>query len=356
MRKDIRTVTVGVDGSRAGLDAADWAAREAERRRLTLRLLHAGGEPTASGPLFGSEPLSGPGRGRAPASGAGPASEPASEPASASESASGSVPRPRVRSRPVPGQPAVPPRDLQRGILDRAAVQLSYAHPTLEIAARRTDTPALPALLEAATESETVVLGSRGFSGYTGFLVGPVALGVAAGAACPVVLVRAGELAQDERVPVDAGDDTTAPARTPYRPVVLGLDPSDPADELIGYAFDAAGVRAAPLHVVHTWTLPPLPPLRDRATGVGAPGDTAAQQDARERSLAAVLEPWRHKFPETEVSEEVVYGHAGHHLLKASTRAGLLVVGRSTADKRLGRAAHSLLHHSTCPVAVVPHD
>ncbi|MET9562153.1 universal stress protein [Streptomyces tauricus] len=361
MRKDIRTVTVGVDGSRAGLDAADWAAREAERRRLTLRLLHAGGEPTTSvplsgaGPLSASGPLSGSGRGRAPASGPGPAC--ASEPASTSEPASGSVPRPRVRSRPVPGRSAVPARDLQRGILDRAAVQLSYAHPTLEIAARRTDTPALPALLEAATESETVVLGSRGFNGYTRFLVGSVALAVAAGAACPVVLVRAGDLPQDERVPVDSGDDTTGPARTPYRPVVLGLDPSDPADELIGYAFDAAGVRAAPLHVVHTWTLPPLlPPPRDRATGVGAPGDTAAQQDARERSLAAVLEPWRHKFPETEVSEEVVYGHAGHHLLKASTRAGLLVVGRSTADKRLGRAAHSLLHRSTCPVAVVPHD
>ncbi|MFE7033324.1 universal stress protein [Streptomyces sp. NPDC057621] len=339
MRKDIRTVTVGVDGSRAGLDAADWAAREAERRRLTLRLLHAGGEPTASVP--------------APGSGLGPTPVPGAAP--------GSVPRTRARGariRPSPERPAVPARELQRGILDRAAVRLSYAHPTLQIAARRTDTPALPALLEAATESETVVLGSRGFSGYTGFLVGSVALAVAADAACPVVLVRAGELppderVPDERVPADTGDDTTSPARTPYLPVVLGLDLEEPADELIGYAFDAAGVRAAPLHVVHAWT---LPPLREGAGGAGTPGDTAAQQDARERFLAAVLGPWRHKFPQTEVSEEVVYGHAGHHLLKASTRAGLLVVGRSVAGAGLGRAAHSLVHRSTCPVAVVPHD
>ncbi|MFD0306856.1 universal stress protein [Streptomyces sp. NPDC127119] len=329
MRKDIRTVTVGVDGSRAGLDAADWAAREAERRRLTLRLLHAGGEPTAS------------------ASGAAP----------------GSVPRPRrsrVRVRPGPELSAAADSELQRGILDRAAVQLSYAHPTLQIAARRTDTPALPALLEAATESETVVLGSHGFGGFSGFLVGSVALAVAAGAACPVVLVRAGELPVDERVPADTGDDTTSPTRTPYLlPVVLGLDLEEPADELIGYAFGAAGVRAAPLHVVHTWTLPPLSPpspLRDGSGGAGAPGDTAARQDAREQSLAAVLGPWRHKFPETEVSEEVVYGHAGHHLLKASTRAGLLVVGRSVAGDGLGRTAHSMVHHSACPVAVVPHD
>ncbi|MEW2566727.1 universal stress protein [Streptomyces sp. NPDC047070] len=338
MRKDIRTVTVGVDGSRAGLDAADWAAREAERRRLTLRLLHAGGEPTASVPA--SVPVPGSGLGPTPVPGAAP----------------GSVPRPRARgarTRPALEQSAVPARELQRGILDRAAVRLSYAHPTLQIAARRTDTPALPALLEAATESETVVLGSRGFSGFTGFLVGSVALAVAADAACPVVLVRAGELPPDERVPADTGGDTTSPARTPYLPVVLGLDLEEPADELIGYAFDAAGVRAAPLHVVHAWT---LPPLREGAGGAGEPGDTAAQQDARERLLAAALGPWRHKFPQTEVSEEVVYGHAGHHLLKASTRAGLLVVGRSVAGAGLGRAAHSLVHHSTCPVAVVPHD
>ncbi|MFD6285921.1 universal stress protein [Streptomyces sp. NPDC060205] len=330
-------MTVGVDGSRAGLDAADWAAREAERRRLTLRLLHATGEPTASAPL--------PGVGHGPA----PAAEAAPAP--------GSVPRPQARGariRPVPEPSAASAREPRRGLLDRAAVHLSYAHPTLRIAARRTDTPALPALLEAATESETVVLGSRGFSGFTGFLVGSVALAVAAGAACPVVLVRAGDLPRDERVPAGAGDDTAAPARTPYLPVVLGLDVAAPADELIGYAFDAAGVRAAPLHVVHTWT---LPSLHEDGVGARAPGDPAAQQDARESSLTAVLGPWRHKFPETEVVEEVVYGHVGHHLLKASTRAGLLVVGRSAADGGgLGRAAHSLLHRSTCPIAVVPHD
>lgn len=346
MRKDIRTVTVGVDGSRAGLDAADWAAREAERRRLTLRLLHASGEPAASAP--DGESVAVPGDG----SGSGAGAVRGSAPASAFGSVSASVPRPRARPRPVSGASAASAGDSRRGILDRAAIQLSYAHPTLEIAARRTDTPALPALLEAAKESEALVLGSRGFNGFTGFLVGPVALAATAAAACPVVLVRAGELPTDERVPVDADDDPSASAHAPYLPVVLGLDLDDPADELIGHAFDAAGVRAAPLHVVHTWT---LPPLRDCADGARTPAGTAGQQDARERSLAAVLGPWRHKFPETEVSEEVVYGHAGHHLLKASTRAGLLVVGRASADRGLGRAADSLVHHSTCPVAVVPH-
>ena len=41
MNSGTGTITAGIDGSRASLDAADWAAREAGRRRLPLRLLHA---------------------------------------------------------------------------------------------------------------------------------------------------------------------------------------------------------------------------------------------------------------------------------------------------------------------------
>ncbi|HXT46213.1 MAG TPA: universal stress protein [Pseudonocardiaceae bacterium] len=36
-----RAVVVGVDGSQSALTAVRWAAREASRRRLPLRLVHA---------------------------------------------------------------------------------------------------------------------------------------------------------------------------------------------------------------------------------------------------------------------------------------------------------------------------
>ncbi|MCX4459173.1 universal stress protein [Streptomyces sp. NBC_01728] len=271
MNTDMRTITVGIDGSRPSLDAADWAAREAQRRRLPLRLLHAGTEGAV--------------RGRVP---------------------DADVPAGRTRTE-----------------LDRAAIRLSYAHPALDIIARRTATPAVPALLAAAIEAQTLVLGSRGRTGSAGFPVGSVALGVSARAERPVVLVRAGELPEDERMPVVDG---SPPSTAPYLPVVLGLDPDAAADDLIGYAFDTAAVRSAPLHVVHSATVP-----------------------------VGTLQSWRHTFPATRVREHRVDGEIGPRLLEASARAGLLVVGRRTG-RGPGRAARSLIRHAGCPVAVVPLD
>ncbi|MGW2826127.1 universal stress protein [Streptomyces sp. NPDC001443] len=37
-----RTVTVGPDGSNEGLDASEWAAREAAMHEIRLRVVHAG--------------------------------------------------------------------------------------------------------------------------------------------------------------------------------------------------------------------------------------------------------------------------------------------------------------------------
>ncbi|MBD0741350.1 universal stress protein [Streptomyces sp. CBMA152] len=276
-------ITAGIDGSRESLDAADWAAREALRRGLPLHLLHVDDEPAGR---TGLPELDAPGE----------------------------------RDRTAP---------------ERAAVQLAYCHPTLEIHPVAALGPPTATLLDAAATSEILALGSRGFTGLAAFLVGSVALEVTARAACPVVLVRAGECPQDER---QGASGTGA-----YRPVVLGLDLDHPCDDLLAYAFDAAATRRAPLHVWHTWAVPLVP---------SADAEDPAAEKAH--ALAAVLAPWRRKFPETEVVERTVHGRAGHHLVMASTGASLLIVGRRT--DRLGPVAHSVIHHVLCPVVVVPHD
>ncbi|MEU8946641.1 universal stress protein [Streptomyces sp. NPDC048489] len=296
MSTGTRTITVGIDGSPASLDAADWAAREAGRRRLPLRLLHAGTGPVVSG---------------------------------------------RVPDVDVPA-------GRTRTALDRAAIRLSYAHPALDIIARSSGAPAVQALLAAAADTETLVVGSRGATGCPGFQVGSVALAVAARAERPVVVVRAGELPEDGRAP---GTDGAPPDAAPCPPVVLGLDADRPAADLIRYAFDTAAFRSAPLHVVHAWTRSEPYPL---AADGSRPGERGGNGDAERRALTGTLRPWRRGFPGTTVREHVVQGPPGPHLLKASARAGLLVVGRRS-DSGPGRAVRTLIRHAPCAVAVVPH-
>ncbi|MFD0415564.1 universal stress protein [Streptomyces sp. NPDC127108] len=293
-----RAVTAGIDGTLAGMDAADWAAREALRRGVPLRLLHVAADPDH---------------------------------------------QPRIRR--------VGPADRARGVLDRAAITLSYVHPALRIHAQQPSGPTVAALLAAAAEADALVLGSRGPAGFGGFLLGSVAAAVAERADRPVVLVRAGECPEDAHVP----DADGRPSRTtPYRPVVLALDLPLPGEELIAHAFDAAAVRGAPLHVVHVWTMPPLDAY---APGQAVPDVLAEREEDARRELAAALLPWRRAYPATRVVERVRFGRTGHHLLKAATGASLLVVGRRVqTGPRLGRTAHSAVRHVACPIAVVPHN
>ena len=178
-----------------------------------------------------------------------------------------------------------------------------------------------------------------------GFTVGSVGLSVLAHAERPVVLVRALEAAADEH----ETDPTGVPsAATPFRPVVLGLDIEHPDETLIEFAFESARRRGSALHVVHS--VVDVPP-----DAVDGPEPLAEH----EHLVTATLRPWCEKFPGVPVSETVSAGRAAPQLVRASTRACLVVVGRRTRDARLGphigSVAHAVLHHVACPVAVVPH-
>ncbi|MFH8769496.1 MULTISPECIES: universal stress protein [unclassified Streptomyces] len=295
-------VIAGVDGSPESLAAAEWAAREAARRDLPLRLIHA----------WAWHP------------------------------------------RPHDGEPAnAAQRYLAMRALRQAEDRIRGAVPGVRLADEQVEGPATAALLKAAEQADLLVLGSRGLTGLAGFLVGSVALGVVAQALGPVVLVRAEEQAEDEHLPADDG---SACAGTGYRDVVLGLDVKDPCDEVIEFAFEAAVLRRARLHVVHAWQPP-------SALGLG-PGDIALVDDPYRADewqgfVSAVLQVWRDKYPAVEVLETVVREKATTALVRAASGAGLLVVGRHRTDRpslaRTGPVTHAVIHHVDCPVAVVPH-
>jgi nucleotide-binding universal stress UspA family protein len=74
--------------------------------------------------------------------------------------------------------------------------------------------------------------------------------------------------------------------------------------------------------------------------------------------LAETLAGWQEKFPDVTVHREVIRDYAVAGLLTASTGQHLLVVGNrgrhALAGTLLGSVSQGVLHHATCPVAVVP--
>ncbi|WP_406253787.1 universal stress protein [Streptomyces chartreusis] len=292
-------VVVGLDGSRESLAAADWAVREALRRGLPLRLVHAweGGMSPDESEL------------------------------------------PELEA----------PRYWARRILRDAMDRLNERYPQVYLSAEQISRPAADALVAAGDEAELLVLGSRAFSGFGGFMAGSVALATVAHAARPVVLVRADHNLEDEHEPDAEGRPS---AHTPYRPVVVGVDPAQSCEELLAFAFESARLRATPLRVVHTWQVPYMP----QALEAKARRDV---QSGAARVLDSVLGPWREKFPAVEVTELVEEGRPAQQLLHAAQDAGLLIVGRRIRPARVGMhtgpVAHAVMHHVRCPVAIVPH-
>ncbi|WP_190014755.1 universal stress protein [Streptomyces lucensis] len=299
-----RTITVGLDGSPESRSAAEWAAREALMRGLTLRLVHVWEPvpaPMAQGPLLGAE---------------------------THQHWTERIPR-------------------------EAAEGLRLRHPGVEVVTEQRSGSPGETLTAAGDEGELVVLGSRGLSGVGGFLVGSVGLAVVAHAERPVVLVRAGEQAADEHELDPAGVPSAA---APYRPVVLGADVAAPDDAVIAFAFDAAARRGTAVRAVHAWTMPPY-------YVYGLAADPAFGQDVAKQeqsALTELLRPWRQKYPSVEVVEVTGAASASALLIDASRDASLVVVGRRRRRGRIGAhvgpVTHAVLHHATAPVAVVPHD
>ncbi|MEU1891224.1 universal stress protein [Streptomyces pristinaespiralis] len=295
-----KTVTVGIDGSAESYAAADWAARESILQGLPLTLLQAGYEPT---------------------------------------------PRTHLPEVDVPAERA-------HLALDFAARRLLADNPGLNIVPRRTADAPVTALVAAAETSSVLALGSRGFTSLTGFMIGSVALDVTAQARGPVVLVRAGERAEDERAHAAAIE---ASAGRAFRPVVLGLDLEHPGEELLSFAFEAAKARATSLTAVHAWRAPASQAFSQAHDPMPTTGADSRGNEMR-LSLAAALHGWREKYPEVPVTERLAEERAAHCLLLEAEDASLVVVGhRASAGARIGPVTHAMIHHVACPVAVVPH-
>ncbi|MEU1787296.1 universal stress protein [Streptomyces sparsogenes] len=290
---DEQVVTVGLDGSPESLAAARWAADEAKRRELALRLLHAW----------------------------------------------------VMLSPPTPDSPAADDQNYwAKRIVHDARTELGRRHPDLPITEELVAEEAETALLDAAARSRMLVLGSRGMEPVASFFLGDISLYVVGRAERPVVLVRAGE----------ADEGRTPEARE--RDVVVGLSLHGPQDNLLEFAYVTAFTRGVPLRAVHGTGLPVqafVPWGVDPGIAKEVAGKAQRELDEvlrpwREKfPRVRVIDEVRLESP----AQAVVRAAAGSGLLMIGRRRH-----RAALAPRLGPVVQAAVHHATCPVAVVPHE
>ncbi|MFI9815878.1 universal stress protein [Saccharothrix variisporea] len=292
-----RPVVVGVDGSTSATAAVRWAAAEAARLGVPLSIVHAC--------------LLVPAR--------------------------------------VPDPIAVP-REYHEAVLAQGRQWLAEAEkealgvaPELAVSTELLSGDAAEVVVGRSASARLVVLGSRGLGGFTGLLVGSIAVALATHGHCPVVVVR-GTAAQEPVVGAAHG------------PVVVGADGSLASPAALAFAFEHAAATGAELVAVRTWS--------DVAVETGwlqgLALDWAPVEAAERESLEQEVAPHRAAHPEVVVRLEVVRDRPAHCLVERSREASLVVVGsRGRGGFRgllLGSTSQALIHHAACPVAVVPHQ
>ena len=185
-----RPVVVGVDGSGSADRAVEWAAAEAARRGVALRLVSAFSWTTSDHPVGHDGRVA------------------------------------QYRDQLL---------EAARRRLSRAARIAEGTSPGTETAPQVEIGAPIEVLGSEARRAQLLVLGDRGLGGVAGLVLGSVAVALAARGACPVVIVR-GE------------------TRNTDGPVVVGIDESTVSEAALGFAFAAAAVRGAELVALHAWS------------------------------------------------------------------------------------------------------
>jgi nucleotide-binding universal stress UspA family protein len=236
-------------------------------------------------------------------------------------------------------------RDAATALLAQAVARTHAEYPDLEIHDYAMSGQPGPALAELAEDAALLVVGGRGRGGFTGMLLGSVALGAVSHAGCPVLVVR--------------GEPDAEPARAAGR-VLVGVDvlPPTTGPDVLGFAFEEAALHGYDLYAVHVWDDPGY--FYPAALGQ-YPRETLNGMNAeRRRRLDVLLAPWRDKHPDTFVESQVVTGPPSKRLVDSSRMADLIVIGGrryiSSPGMRLGGLAHAVLNHAHCPVVVVPEE
>ncbi|WP_129839992.1 universal stress protein [Streptomyces sp. RFCAC02] len=287
-----RPVIVGVDGSPQSRAAVEWAAREARRRGLPLRLVHAWVDES-------------------------------------------------LYMAPVPDD------SVGRQLLDDIGSDIARRYPDVAVSQELMAETATAGLVEKSGEAELLVLGSHGRTPLVGFLTGSVGLPVIAHSERPVVLVREGGDGADAE-----GDEVVVGMRDlgPPGDALLGLAFATAVAR--GAAVRAVRVWGGAPGLFGD-DLPENLDQRDAHAEAGA-RETAALAEALapwrlQHPDVRLVEDVRFGNAGEQLLAAASGGRAALLVVGRRTNRGLL-------SMRIGSVAHAALHHAEMPVAVVPYE
>jgi len=285
-------VVVGVDDSDAARLAVVWAADEAARRGLPLRLVHALDWPAGAD-------------------------------------------RDLDTTKPWRTWSGIFHSAGQRA-LDHARTSVESRHPDLELSQALVDGTPARVVRDQAQGAALVVLGSRGLSSMTELMTGgSVAVPVAAHATCPVVVVRSPE-------------HVTADPPT----IVVGVDGSPVSERAVGFAFEQASRRGATVLAVQARPFA----SGFVATAVSRPDEVREGRIRLAETLAGWSENYPDVPVQREVvfgHPVRTLAQASEHAL--CLVVGSRGFG-GFKGMLLGSVSHGLIHHAHCPVVVVPRE
>lgn len=293
-RADTGAVVVGVDGSATATNALRWAAREAGRRRVQLRIVSVWSARTVMSAPGWTVPY-------------------VCDPALLEKAARSQVDDAAelVRSELVDGTPEI-------------ECIVGQGHPA-------------EGLMTAARDASLLVVGRRGLGGLSRLVLGSVSSACLRHSPGPVCVV---------------GDDAW-----PMGPVVVGVDGSEGSAAALRWAAAEAARWEVDLVVVHGWETPvPVPPgglaVTEWSDEAFASHAHELMQTMVDEAFATTGAPPQYVLravPTTAAQAIIEEGN--------SRQAGLLVVGSrgrgGFASLVLGSVSRQCVHHAGRPIVVV---